>query len=1409
MSAVNDLTAHARDAVEEAAALLATLESTLAKTPGWLRVGDPGRHADPPDAAAAQEAADLTARIGRVREALLTFEDRVERAIGQPPPDIWAFMDFSEWLAGLPVDDPQRLLDELVTSPERLLEDPPAMSLATAQAILNYVAGNGGEVGDGQAFQQGVPLDATDLADLHATGWRQRHSGVAVASPGWDVLLPVRLETRFFPPEPDAAPGAPEAVWRLRVRVEPDAPSMARQPAPVSRLEGRLVAVCWSEAGGGLDGEQGAAAHRKLAAAVSGGRADYLLRTVPVVRTGDAFTPSEEYPETPVPNTTALVALPRVLEIWGGAADAPSKLLTLEPVRETIAAEASVESVARPDEAGQTPRRWWNSYAAAQNVNLAGEIPFGNARPYLEVLLCIGYDDDPVSADPSVLFTTHADTGRVGTLPPLTPTTTLAGSPTTDLGSDPAPWLQTARAGASAVAGLSGALTGQPVWPGVPEPDGELAHVATVLTQALWPVLWQRTLKDVARAGDEVWRLGEWAVRHLHTFGPYPVLRIGDLPYGVLPISDYDRWTRRLPAGRLWAGDPLAEQIPLVGLPVVDKPLLAAALRQGTAAGADVDGLLEVLEHIPTSRMYGSRQVPPMLIYAALRAAFELVGPAETVKEWEDQFGYLRSHWHPGPSRRYSPILDVEPWPQRVDHEYGELLRTFLDATWGLLAEADDASDGWRLHGDPPAVLARLVRHSLLLTQAEVVRLAPPGAVRGPVEMVFDIDGIDELYRLASGTSINHGGRVVELPDFVGPLIARAAADPRADVVCRQFEDVRAAVEVLTKVDPALTERVLPAVLDLTGHRTDAWWTGLAHRRLTALMAAGGRPRLGCYGWVDDLSPSEDPTAPTTAGLLHAPGYTQAVSAAVLRDQAVHHADDAQWNITLTSGTVRVAAGLVEQVRSGVHLSEALGREVERRAGDPALVLLLRQEFPARPEWEGRRVCDGQQVLAATVLPGGIDPAGFDDLRAALDAYSDLLVTDAIHDVVEGRIEAAAEALEAAAGLGAPPEFRLLRTQRSGSTVKTSVQAALPWEDTWADPDTLDARSPVAVADPALAALLAVELGDPVDWTWAGAAGPTSLAESGLGVADAVMVPRTLIGGDQPGSAAATAWDRLSRICGALGGPEPGEGSAPLLRLRLGRLRAMAADLLVELSAPLPDTGALTRRWGLPEDSATASLELTGRLGHLPDEVSDADADAIEVARRIRDLLPSVLALPLACPRPVPEVHQPFDDAAWLEVVAAVRPAMARLELLQLSATTPWSATASDGDPIWQRGGEKTAHRDLTLTFTTGAIAGQAAVVPIDTWAETVPSRHHTTWAAFGYDAPRARPPQAILLALPADVDAPDQAVDILGSVLQARRLARVRSVRAPMPPELSLMLPAALLVDSVITAGTMLVEDL
>ena len=1417
MSAVKDATRSARDAVANAAAVVADLERQLAAIAGWLRVGDPGRHADSADRLAATEAVALAARLDRARMARLVLADRVEELLGTPPSSIFAFVTYTQWLKSLPPDGVDALLDRLVASPERLLTPSPTMSRIKAQAILDVIAGNGGRVGDGEVFRQKVPLDNADLADLTATGWSMRAgAGNAV---DWNVLFPVRLETRFLPPGKQGPnEGSDPTIWRLLVRVEPDAPAMATRPAPIRRDEARLVAVCWTEAGGSLEGENGEAAFNKLARQVGPARAAYLLRSVPVKRSDAGFEVFGDFAERPPPVSEPLVGLPSTIEIWGGPDDAPALLATMHPDRDALAASATIESVARPDEDGRTPRRWWNSFVAAQDVDLACEIALTGDPPNFPVLFCVGYDaPDAEPVDPVEIFALHTDAGRLGILAPLTPTNTIAGAPTTDLGTDPQPFLEAARQAAGGASGLVTALTGRASLWGVPEPDIRLSEAATAIGQALWPVLWQRTLKDTADGSEEIWRLGEWAARHVHTFGPLPVLRLGDLPYGVLPISDYQRWVWRKPHAQLHAGDPRPEFLALAALPMLSQPLLQRSLEQGTAAGTDAERLLEILEHVPTSRAYGSRQLPATILFDALSAALGGSNPGDRVREWEDQFSYLRSKWPPGPRRRYSPVLDVEPLPEKVDPDHRELCRMFMDVTWSLLAEANDLSATWQLRGVPPGVLARLIRHSLLTTQAEVSRLRPVL----PPSFILPINEVEQFLQLASGGEGGAGERVHDLPRWAVEHLTMFRDDARAAAVCRQFEDVREAVLRLSGTEPEVAERALPAVLDLTSHRVDAWWTGLAERRLSSLAAHGGRPRLGCYGWVDDLAPNPDPTPPTTAGLIHAPGYAQALTAAVLRDQAVHHRDTPQWDITLDSAKVRIAVGLAEQVRAGVHIAEALGREIERRVGEPGLVLALRTAFPARPEWSGRRVCDGQQVLDAAVLPPGIDGASFNDLRIALDTYSDLLVTDALHDVVEGRATAAAEALEASAGLGAPPELRLLRTQRAGSTVKTSVVVALAWSSGWDDPEAADDGSPVKVADPALASLLEMELPPPEEWTWLAGGLSVSLTDLGLRVADVVMFDSgqlsRLAGGllaEKPSAGSGPDnYARCRDICTALGGSAPRADSAGVLEARLARLRILASNLIAALGVPA-DPPISVRGWGLADDDLSAAIAtLEARLSAIGNVADDLGADAGTLAQRIRTLLPSVLALPLACPQPAESPINPLASGDWLEVVATVRPALARLELAQLTAEVPWEAWLNDTRSVWAHGDLGTdAHRSVVVTFQPprpdDADPERDAPVQIDSWAETVPATAHTTWASFGYDAPRARPQQAILLAVPPDADNPDISADIRGAVLEARRQTRIRSIRQPIASELQLALPTSMLIDDVTQAGVILTRE-
>src|SRR6185369_11974697 len=156
------------------------------------------------------------------------------------------------------------------------------------------------------------------------------------------------------------------------------------------------------------------------------------------------------------------------------------------------------------------------------------------------------------------------------------------------------------------------------------------------------------------------------------------------------------------------------------------------------------------------------------------------------------------------------------------------------------------------------------------------------------------------------------------------------------------------------------------AALDTAAFRVDPWLTGIAERRLQAMIADGAPFRLGAYGWVDAPTPfsalAGDALAPgpTRAGLLHAPSAGQALTAALLRDAAVRQPGSDRWNLTIDSAKVRASTALAERVRLGLHPYEALGLEVEKLAGDWDVVRTLRKDYPLAADQQERRVCDGQ-----------------------------------------------------------------------------------------------------------------------------------------------------------------------------------------------------------------------------------------------------------------------------------------------------------------------------------------------------------------------------------------------------------------------------------------------------------------
>lgn len=83
----------------------------------------------------------------------------------------------------------------------------------------------------------------------------------------------------------------------------------------------------------------------------------------------------------------------------------------------------------------------------------------------------------------------------------------------------------------------------------------------------------------------------------------------------------------------------------------------------------------------------------------------------------------------------------------------------------------------------------------------------------------------------------------------------------------------------------------------------------------------------------------------------------------------------------------------------------------------------------------------------------------------------------------------------------------------------------------------------------------------------------------------------------------------------------------------------------------------------------------------------------------------------------------------------------------------------------------------------------------VDEWSETLPNTQETAGLGFHFDAPGARPPQSMLLAVPADPNADAWTLDaLLATVQEALALARLRAVRPQDLAGLGLVLPGIFL---------------
>lgn len=1153
------------------------------------------------------------------------------------------------------------------------------------------------------------------------------------------VLLPVRLETRFH-------------SRTLKIRVFPDAVHIDSHEPGLTEREWHAARAYWAEP------SVSAAAWQRLTAAFGVERAAYVAR---VTHPGAPGAP----PRREAAWTRPVIA--RCLPArWYAVGQLDLDIVCAQGA--PIPADLPVG----PGPSHEEAPAWLASFdeAVAVGMALTLELDERMARDGLDRLLVYGVDERGDAARSTRelmdLFTAHHATAGLSYLSPGTATNNtevddsgydrhsaayaaahrveLAPRPEPGPGSSAAV-LQRAIAGSLAVSsdGLRLARGG----------DDRREDTVDALHRALWAGTWGYYLGQLVNGSEEL-RPDELTsesstrphrtlaaclaiqgrdfarihvARHLRPGGPLSALRVGDQPYGVLPVISLDAWK---PSG--FFDRATAMFVPMLrGLR--DQVWLPAARghadRIDARSARSVEQANELLLRILCTSAVGQS------LYAIEHAAEEVLHHLQRRGEpipadWRirgrdpELLRLLASLGVPTPIRPMIAIGAAVPIADLlVDPATPAALRDLAEQGWKAL----------RANQRSTTVLHRLVRHSALreyVDAATRIQLRLSLLARAehldPTVVLGEPDwGPRTFYTQLLTTKLPAGsarwptlGEYLDGKDIFGNPLARDPHDPD------HLGEFRAAVRTLADRPLPELDLALRQFLDASSHRLDAWLTSIANRRLDELRRAGVQGALvGGFGWVEDLRPRPVAGA-RSRGFLHAPSLPQAVTAGVLASGYLAHAGGAAnpFAAWLSSDRVRLASWLLDGVRRGQSLSALTGYLFERRLHEVGASALL-EDFRARARLEAvqlgadggaaavatapvvdglvlrRRHRDGELQAWLTGLTGALRDAALDALHvldAAVDATADALIAESVHHVVSGAPARAAVALDASTyGDGPFPELTFLHTPRTGIDVSHRVVILVPP----AEPTGWHAgalRRPFALAAPVLHAIVERMLPAPdqirfeVDWG-AGVA-TVALAECEVSAVDCLQASAV----SEPAIPAVV---RLAAIDAARGRlhltvPITGFAVRPMAgdALSIRELLAAATAVRALLRGARPAIARDLETPGAPAGESTngglagAADVLASQLASLAGIVANGPLD--EAALRIA----SALGIPLAAeailqPAPAHAASIAAEVAQRLAAVAEARraaPGLARDRAIAhavLGAQLPLPVAFRAGEP--------------------------------------------------------------------------------------------------------------------------------
>ncbi len=924
------------------------------------------------------------------------------------------------------------------------------------------------------------------------------------------VMMPVRIETRFKPVD---------NVPHLWVRIYPDEivadfhePELTEQELEAGRTFWRAA---WDPTGE-------ADAWKAIVAGAMSQRAAWIVKQT---------TPSN-LAARPAGDPVFALDIPLRTHRWTRAAEAhllPDRWLVLAyrsgkevlravsgPVKEPLQLTLSptVDPTSVLDVSGDglklDPELIWTvDFPNAEAAGMALRVPLGPDDMSLGFsrLLVLGVKStlspDQAADKLAALFDSHHYTRGLAIVPQGTPTNNTSAAPSPFPPTDPGGAgsypveLGPVLAHADSDGGRFASAFGVPVEVAahIENADRDQQKAARAMAEALWPVTWGYYIDTLLAPASEKFDtevLRDYYLNSVRARGHYPTFRIGNTPYGILPVSSLSRWR----PGRDDNDIEITLQNDLKKARSIWLNQVERAPRTGKSTDPDAD-LLAVLGMDASTREVRIRQVLGADLAVNL---WMLLGidPAILEKNWAAmgaQVGALlgvdpnaseifRKMYKDPPFKFRHPFVQDEALSEtkQLKFNYIHWLRTVrLSPLRKELFFAGDGKDA------PTSLLYRLLRHATLTV------------LRNAVDNVY-------VNKNLADTGIK---REVQLVQFAGvsassstvwqrmeaPVAAVSGTKPIGQFLLDNIgitdsAQITAHMQALLDLENLSTaelERLLTETLDVCSHRIDAWISSLPAKRLSEMRVS--RPLgsyIGAYAWVEELAPRPQSVRRNvelsklgvvseqvdTGGHVLAPSMIHAAAAAVLRNGYLTRSgtERSRYAVDLSSARVRKAQFLLDAVRNGQPLGAVLGYQFERGLHEghrPRRLDKYKEPFrtlyplptntsqdtaDAQESIAARDVVDGMKLRdawkAGTIpwgqpnsgLPGGGQDRTDIEAELALvdesvDCAADLLLAEGVYQIVRGSMPGAAATLDSMSRGIRPPDPEIAHLARSGSTL--------------------------------------------------------------------------------------------------------------------------------------------------------------------------------------------------------------------------------------------------------------------------------------------------------------------------------------------------------------------------------------